>query len=146
LKGYGLPERIAEELLENAYLLNKEFGYYAGADLAESHSVCLVFTFWSLSEKKARLMMIDPHRETYYCRRVLESSARFRQPQVKYVHVRQEKGSKYQIVRLLYVDHMMIVTGIECNDCIYIQLMGHFQYRTGLGSSIRFRQFTIYLS
>jgi hypothetical protein len=43
LKGYGLPERIAEELLENAYLLNKEVGYYAGADLAESHSVCLVF-------------------------------------------------------------------------------------------------------
>jgi len=41
LKGFGMNQKISGELLENMYLLNKEYGYYAGADLAESHSVCL---------------------------------------------------------------------------------------------------------
>lgn len=39
LQSFGMPQRIGEELLENMYLLNKEFGYYAGADLAESNAV-----------------------------------------------------------------------------------------------------------
>jgi len=39
LKSYGMSQKIGEELLENMYLLNKEYGYYAGADLAESLSV-----------------------------------------------------------------------------------------------------------
>jgi len=34
-----MSQKIGEELLENMYLLNKEYGYYAGADLAESLSV-----------------------------------------------------------------------------------------------------------
>jgi hypothetical protein len=41
LKSYGMSQKIGEEILENMYLFNKEYGYYAGADLAESHSVCL---------------------------------------------------------------------------------------------------------
>jgi uncharacterized protein YbjT (DUF2867 family) len=35
----GQSEEGAEELLENMRLMN-EFGYYGGADLTESHSVC----------------------------------------------------------------------------------------------------------
>ena len=41
LKGYGMSDKIAEEMLENMYLLNKEYGYYAGAELKESLSVRL---------------------------------------------------------------------------------------------------------
>ena len=41
MKGNGMPDKIAEEMLENMYLLNKEYGYYAGADLKESLSVSL---------------------------------------------------------------------------------------------------------
>jgi hypothetical protein len=39
LQSYGMPEKIAEELLENMLLLNREYGYYGGADLAESNAV-----------------------------------------------------------------------------------------------------------
>ena len=48
LKGYGMSDKIAEEMLENMYLLNKEYGYYAGADLKESLSVSLPVTSASL--------------------------------------------------------------------------------------------------
>lgn len=34
-----MSQKIGEEMLENMCLLNKEYGYYAGADLAESLSV-----------------------------------------------------------------------------------------------------------
>lgn len=39
LQSYGMSQRIAEELMENMLLLNKEYGYYAGAALAESNAV-----------------------------------------------------------------------------------------------------------
>ena len=42
MKGYGMSDKIAEEMLENMYLLNKGYGYYAGAELKESLSVSLL--------------------------------------------------------------------------------------------------------
>ncbi|WWD18262.1 hypothetical protein CI109_102712 [Kwoniella shandongensis] len=39
LGNFGMPEPVQVEMLENMLLLNKEFGYYAGADLKESLSI-----------------------------------------------------------------------------------------------------------
>jgi hypothetical protein len=39
LASFGMPEKAQDELLENMKLLNKEFGYYSGGDLSDSHSV-----------------------------------------------------------------------------------------------------------
>ena len=47
LKGYGMSDKIAEEMLENMYLMNKEYGYYAGAELKESLSVSRLFSIAS---------------------------------------------------------------------------------------------------
>ncbi|WRT63446.1 uncharacterized protein IL334_000351 [Kwoniella shivajii] len=45
---FGMPEKVQVELLENMHLLNPEFGYYAGADLTESHSILTdELTSWS---------------------------------------------------------------------------------------------------
>jgi hypothetical protein len=65
MKGNGMPDKIAEEMLENMYLLNKEYGYYAGADLKESLSVSLLVTLASME------LMIDPLGAPYHLGRVL---------------------------------------------------------------------------
>lgn len=39
LAGHGMPQHAAEELTENMILFNKQYGYYNGADLAESNRV-----------------------------------------------------------------------------------------------------------
>lgn len=41
-KGYGMSDKIAAEMLQNMYLLNKEYGCDAGAASEESLSVSLV--------------------------------------------------------------------------------------------------------
>ena len=41
MKGSGMPDHGAEEMLENFQLLDKQYGYYNGEALDESHSVSL---------------------------------------------------------------------------------------------------------
>lgn len=52
------PKRIADELLENMILLNKEYGYYVGADLGDSNSVSTA-TILGNQRGRQQLMIID---------------------------------------------------------------------------------------
>ena len=61
LKGFGMSDKIAEEMLENMYLLNKEYGYYAGAKLDESLSVSYLIPVSVVSG-----LMLDPLGTPYH--------------------------------------------------------------------------------
>ncbi|KAK4686160.1 hypothetical protein P7C73_g3972, partial [Tremellales sp. Uapishka_1] len=54
MTGMKMPQHVAEEMLQNMHLLNKEYGYYEGKDLKESHSILTdPLVSWTEFVKKA---------------------------------------------------------------------------------------------
>ncbi len=80
----GMPEQAQEELLENMLLLGKDFGYYGGASLTESHKVSvgsIRLMIWK--DGLTIIMLPDPRRTPYIVDRVHQDCTRFQGSQVR---------------------------------------------------------------